>query len=136
MSQISSVFDCLLEEEERSLKENSVDSVQWAQVVLTVNNIIKVRSSFQSTEREDDTDSHSVKQNHFTSSVLSVCSQDSLQAAGQYRDTKASMYRASESAAAEPEYIPWTGKQTHLCVCDSSFSCLQLQSGSFLVLCC
>lgn len=72
MSQISSVFDCLLEEEERSLKENTVDSVQWAQVVLTVNNIIKVRSSFQSTEREDDTDSHSVKQNHFTSSVLSV----------------------------------------------------------------
>uniref|UniRef100_A0A671TQ87 Nuclear pore complex protein Nup133 n=1 Tax=Sparus aurata TaxID=8175 RepID=A0A671TQ87_SPAAU len=74
VSQISSVFDCLLEEEERSLKENTVDSVQWAQVVLTVNNIIK----------------------------------DSLQAAGQYRDTKASMYRASESTAAEPEYIPWT----------------------------
>ncbi|XP_036955360.1 nuclear pore complex protein Nup133 [Acanthopagrus latus] len=74
VSQISSVFDCLLEEEERILKENPVDSVQWAEVVLTVNNIIK----------------------------------DSLQAAGQYRDTKASMYRASESAAAEPEYIPWT----------------------------
>lgn len=32
-----------------------------------------------------------------------------LQAAGQYRETKASMYRASENAAAEPEYIPWTG---------------------------
>ncbi|KAM8773428.1 nuclear pore complex protein Nup133 [Acanthopagrus schlegelii] len=74
VSQISSVFDCLLEEEERILKENPVDSVQWAEVVLTVNNIIK----------------------------------DSLQAAGQYRDTKASMYRASERAAAEPEYIPWT----------------------------
>lgn len=43
MSQISSVFDCLLEEEERSLKENPVDSVQWAEVVLTVNNIIKVQ---------------------------------------------------------------------------------------------
>lgn len=42
MSQISSVFDCLLEEEERTLKENPVDSVQWAEVVLTVNNIIKV----------------------------------------------------------------------------------------------
>lgn len=74
VSQISSVFDCLLEEEERSLKENPVDSVQWAEVVLTVNNIIK----------------------------------DMLQAAGQYRETKASMYRASENAAAEPEYIPWT----------------------------
>uniref|UniRef100_I3ITY7 Nuclear pore complex protein Nup133 n=1 Tax=Oreochromis niloticus TaxID=8128 RepID=I3ITY7_ORENI len=74
VSQISSVFDCLLEEEERSLKESPVDSVQWAEVVLTVNNIIK----------------------------------DMLQAAGQYRDMKASMYRASENAAAEPEYIPWT----------------------------
>ncbi|XP_059195379.1 nuclear pore complex protein Nup133 [Centropristis striata] len=74
VSQISSVFDCLLDEEERSLKENPVDSVQWAEVVLTVNNIIK----------------------------------DVLQAAGQFRETKAFMYRASESAAAEPEYVPWT----------------------------
>lgn len=74
VSQISSVFDCLLEEEERSLKENPVDSVQWAECILTVNNIIK----------------------------------DMLQAAGQYRETKASTYRASEKAAAEPEYIPWT----------------------------
>ena len=46
VSQISSVFDCLLEEEEQSLKENSADSVQWAEVVLTVNNIIKVKSLF------------------------------------------------------------------------------------------
>ncbi|XP_008283197.1 nuclear pore complex protein Nup133 [Stegastes partitus] len=74
VSQVSSVFDCLLEEEERSLKENPVDSVQWAEAVITVNNIIK----------------------------------DMLQAAGQYRETKASMYRASENTAAEPEYIPWT----------------------------
>lgn len=43
VSQISSVFDCLLEEEERTLKENPVDSVQWAEVVLAVNNIIKVQ---------------------------------------------------------------------------------------------
>lgn len=43
MSQISSVFDCLLEEEERTLKENPVDSVQWAEVVLAVNGIIKVQ---------------------------------------------------------------------------------------------
>ncbi|KAF7651514.1 hypothetical protein LDENG_00110160 [Lucifuga dentata] len=74
VSQVSSVFECLLEEEERSLKENPVDSVQWAEVILTINNIIK----------------------------------DMLQAAGHYREAKASMYRASESAAAEPEYIPWT----------------------------
>lgn len=74
VSQIGSVFECLLEEEERSLKDNPVDSVQWAEVVLTVNNILK----------------------------------DVLQAALQYRESKASMYRASESAASEPEYIPWT----------------------------
>ncbi|KAM3623609.1 uncharacterized protein V6R79_013158 [Siganus canaliculatus] len=74
VSQISSVFDCLLEEEERVLKENPVDSVQWAEVVLAVNSIVK----------------------------------DSLQAAGQYRETKASMYRAAENAPTEPEYIPWT----------------------------
>uniref|UniRef100_A0A1A7XUQ0 Nucleoporin 133 n=2 Tax=Iconisemion striatum TaxID=60296 RepID=A0A1A7XUQ0_9TELE len=74
VSQISCVFECLLEEEEQSLKVNPVDSVQWAEVVLTINNIIK----------------------------------DVLQAAGQYRETKASMYRASENAATEPEYIPWT----------------------------
>lgn len=74
VSQISSLFDCLVEEEERILKESPVDSEPWADVVLTVNNILK----------------------------------DMLQAAGQYRETKASMYRASENAAAEPEYIPWT----------------------------
>ncbi|XP_029284239.1 nuclear pore complex protein Nup133-like [Cottoperca gobio] len=78
VSQISSVFDCLLDEEERSLKENPVDSVQWAEVILTVNSIIK----------------------------------DMLQAAGQYRETKAFMYRASENAAAEPEYIPWTASRS------------------------
>lgn len=74
VSQISSVFDCLLEEEERALKENPVESVQWAEVVLTVNSIIK----------------------------------DVLQTAVQYRETKASLYRPAEKAAAEPEYIPWT----------------------------
>ncbi|XP_077575978.1 nuclear pore complex protein Nup133 isoform X2 [Stigmatopora nigra] len=74
VSQISAIFDCLLEEEERSLKENPVDSVQWADVVLTVNTIIK----------------------------------DILHAAGQYRESKASIYRASEHATPDVEYIPWT----------------------------
>ncbi|XP_056136281.1 nuclear pore complex protein Nup133 [Lampris incognitus] len=74
VSQISSVFECLLQEEERSLKENPVDSVQWAETVLTVNTIFK----------------------------------DMLHTAGQYRETKASLYRASENVATEPEYIPWT----------------------------
>lgn len=74
VSQIGSVFECLLEEEERSLKDNPVDSAQWADVVIAVNNILK----------------------------------DVLQAALQFRETKASVYRASERAASEPEYIPWT----------------------------
>lgn len=74
VSQIGSVFECLLEEEERSLRDNPVDSVQWAEVIITVNNVLK----------------------------------DVLQAALQYRETKASMYRASERAPSEPEHIPWT----------------------------
>ncbi|XP_051939725.1 nuclear pore complex protein Nup133 isoform X2 [Hippocampus zosterae] len=74
VSQISTIFECLLEEEERSLRENPVDSVQWAEGVLTVNGIIK----------------------------------DMLHAAGQYRETKASTYRASEHADVDAEYIPWT----------------------------
>ena len=45
VSQISLVFECLLEEEERRLKENPVASVQWAETVLTVNNILKVKNN-------------------------------------------------------------------------------------------
>lgn len=52
VSQISSVFDCLLEEEERSLKDNPVDSVQWAEVVVTVNNIIKVQHAHHVINRD------------------------------------------------------------------------------------
>lgn len=78
VSQIGSVFECLLDEEERNLKDNPVDSVQWAEVIITVNNILK----------------------------------DVLQAALQYRETKASTYRASEPAASEPEYIPWTASSS------------------------
>lgn len=50
-------------------------------------------------------------------SVVLVCVQDVLQAAGQYRENKASVYRAAENTAAEPEYIPWTGvaSQTSSC---------------------
>lgn len=78
VSQIGSVFECLLDEEERSLKDNPVDSVQWAEDIITINNILK----------------------------------DVVQAALQYRETKASVYRASERAAPEPEYIPWTASST------------------------
>lgn len=78
VSQVGSVFECLLDEEEQSLKDNPVDSAQWAEVIITVNNILK----------------------------------DVLQAALQYRETKASMYRVSEQAASEPEYIPWTASSS------------------------
>ncbi|KAL2086993.1 hypothetical protein ACEWY4_018052 [Coilia grayii] len=74
VSGIASIFECLLEEEERVLKENPISSTKWAQIVIDTNNIIK----------------------------------DMLQAACQYRESKSSFYRASETAAAEPEYIPWT----------------------------
>ncbi|XP_076851304.1 nuclear pore complex protein Nup133 [Brachyhypopomus gauderio] len=74
VSQISSIFECLLDEEEAWLKENPPGSEKWAEVVIHVNNIIK----------------------------------DMLQTAVQYRETKASLYRASENAGPEPEYIPWT----------------------------
>uniref|UniRef100_A0A8C1IDK1 Nucleoporin 133 n=1 Tax=Cyprinus carpio TaxID=7962 RepID=A0A8C1IDK1_CYPCA len=73
VSQISSIFECLLDEEEKALKEHS-DAARWAEVVLNVNDIVK----------------------------------DMLQAAAQYRETKASLYRAPENCSPEPEYIPWT----------------------------
>ncbi|KAK2909323.1 hypothetical protein Q8A67_005160 [Cirrhinus molitorella] len=73
VSQISSIFECLLDEEEKVLKEHS-DAARWAEVVLNVNDIVKVM----------------------------------LQAAAQYRETKASLYRAPENCGPEPEYIPWT----------------------------
>lgn len=37
-----------------------------------------------------------------------------LQAAGQYRETKASLYRCVEDTATEPEFVPWTGDFTDL----------------------
>ncbi|XP_048844114.1 nuclear pore complex protein Nup133 [Brienomyrus brachyistius] len=41
VSQVSSIFESLLEEEERTLREYPVDSVEWAEVVVNVNLIIK-----------------------------------------------------------------------------------------------
>lgn len=43
VSQISGIFESLLDEEKKCLKENPVTSVKWDEVVLNVNNIIKVR---------------------------------------------------------------------------------------------
>ncbi|NXX93452.1 NU133 protein, partial [Centropus bengalensis] len=74
VSQIDSIFECLLEEEEQILKDLPIESVEWAQIVVNVNNIIK----------------------------------DMLQAACQYRQSRASLYKTEEPSEREPEYIPWT----------------------------
>ncbi|KAM9564294.1 nuclear pore complex protein Nup133 isoform 2-T2 [Guaruba guarouba] len=74
VSQIDSIFECLLEEEEQILKDMPVESIEWAQIVVNVNNIIK----------------------------------DMLQAASQYRQSRASLYKPEELPEREPEYIPWT----------------------------
>ncbi|XP_068258268.1 nuclear pore complex protein Nup133 isoform X2 [Nyctibius grandis] len=74
VSKIDSIFECLLEEEEQILKEMPVESIEWAQIVVNVNNIIK----------------------------------DMLQAACQYRQSRASLYETGELPEREPEYIPWT----------------------------
>uniref|UniRef100_A0A8C0C1L3 Nuclear pore complex protein Nup133 n=1 Tax=Buteo japonicus TaxID=224669 RepID=A0A8C0C1L3_9AVES len=74
VSQIDSIFECLLEEEEQILKDMPIESIEWAQIVVNVNNIIK----------------------------------DMLQAACQYRQSKASLYKTGELPEREPEYIPWT----------------------------
>ncbi|XP_008933949.1 PREDICTED: nuclear pore complex protein Nup133 [Merops nubicus] len=41
VSQIDSIFECLLEEEEQILKDMPIESTEWAQIVVNVNNIIK-----------------------------------------------------------------------------------------------
>ncbi|XP_068795142.1 nuclear pore complex protein Nup133 isoform X1 [Struthio camelus] len=74
VSQIDSIFECFLEEEEQILKEMPVESIEWAQIVINVNNIIK----------------------------------DMLQAASQYRQSRASLYKTGELPEREPEYVPWT----------------------------
>lgn len=42
VSSISALFECLLDEEEKALKENPITSQRWAQTVIDVNIIIKV----------------------------------------------------------------------------------------------
>ncbi|NXN58197.1 NU133 protein, partial [Rynchops niger] len=78
VSQIDSIFECLLEEEEQILKDVPIESIEWAQIVVNVNNIIK----------------------------------DMLQAACQYRQSRASLYRTGELPEREPEYIPWTASSS------------------------
>uniref|UniRef100_A0A8B9CLG1 Nuclear pore complex protein Nup133 n=1 Tax=Anser brachyrhynchus TaxID=132585 RepID=A0A8B9CLG1_9AVES len=78
VSQIDSIFECLLEEEEQILKDTHIESVEWAQIVVNVNNIIK----------------------------------DMLQAACQYRQSRASLYKTGELPEREPEYIPWTASSS------------------------
>lgn len=40
--------------------------------------------------------------------------QDMLQAACQYRQSRASLYKTGELPEREPEYIPWTGEKSLL----------------------
>lgn len=42
VSQVDTICECLLEHEEQVLKEMSLESVEWAEVVVSVNNILKV----------------------------------------------------------------------------------------------
>ncbi|NXO00194.1 NU133 protein, partial [Rhinopomastus cyanomelas] len=41
VSQIDSIFECLLEVEEQILKDTPIESIEWAQTVVSVNKIIK-----------------------------------------------------------------------------------------------
>uniref|UniRef100_A0A7M4FGG8 Nuclear pore complex protein Nup133 n=1 Tax=Crocodylus porosus TaxID=8502 RepID=A0A7M4FGG8_CROPO len=41
VSQINTIFECLLEQEEQILKATPIESVEWAQIVVNVNSIIK-----------------------------------------------------------------------------------------------
>lgn len=43
MSQVDTICECLLEHEEQVLKDASLESVDWAEVVINVNNILKVQ---------------------------------------------------------------------------------------------
>lgn len=42
MTQIDTIFESLLEVEEHVLKDVPIESVEWAEIVINVNNIIKV----------------------------------------------------------------------------------------------
>ncbi|XP_069463030.1 nuclear pore complex protein Nup133 isoform X1 [Ambystoma mexicanum] len=41
VSQIDSIFECLIDEEQSDLENTPLDSVEWAQIVVNVNNILK-----------------------------------------------------------------------------------------------
>lgn len=47
MSQVDTICECLLEHEEQVLKETSLDSVEWAEVVISVNSILKVQTTMK-----------------------------------------------------------------------------------------
>lgn len=44
VSQVDTVCECLLEHEEQVLKDTSLESVEWAEVVINVNSILKVQN--------------------------------------------------------------------------------------------
>ena len=42
VSEIDAIFECLLEKEKQILNDASAQSDEWAEIVISVNNIIKV----------------------------------------------------------------------------------------------
>lgn len=42
VSQVDSICECLLAHEEQVLKDTPLESVEWAEVVINVNSILKV----------------------------------------------------------------------------------------------
>lgn len=43
VSQVDTICECLLEHEEQVLRDTPMDAVEWAEVVINVNNILKVQ---------------------------------------------------------------------------------------------
>lgn len=51
MSQVDTICECLLEHEEQVLRGTALDAAEWAEVVVDVNNILKVAGPGQGTLR-------------------------------------------------------------------------------------
>lgn len=48
---MDTICECLLEHEEQVLKDSSLESVEWAEVVINVNNILKVEKYSECSSR-------------------------------------------------------------------------------------
>ncbi|ELW68081.1 Nuclear pore complex protein Nup133 [Tupaia chinensis] len=106
VSQVDTICECLLDYEEQVLQGSSLDSVEWAEVVIDVNNVLKVLKFGQFGQSKF---IRNAATHHFLR-MLTGCifTQDMLQAAVHYRQNRSSLYRREEPHEREPEYIPWT----------------------------